>query len=234
MSKAWASGAGGAALGVACGAVLRWVGQVRTRGVAPGGIGLRGGLARRFLASPWRGQGGGRDGGEPLHLLRFRTALERGASVLQAFEAASIGPGPWSAGARRLVRRVHAGAGLDAAAALWAAEDPDPSVAVLVDALAISGSTGGSHLRAVDAVIAAVRSREALRREVRALASQARASAVVLVVMPVGFAIAIALLDPRVRAFYVGGPAGLLCVAAGAVLDLAGAWVMARMIRRVA
>lgn len=169
-----------------------------------------------------------------MHLLRFRTALERGASVAQAFDAASVGPGRWSTGARRLVRRVRAGASLAAALDLWAAEDDDHSVGVLRDALAISTTTGGSHIRAVDAVIAAVRERSALQREVRALASQARASAVMLVVMPVGFAVTVAVLDPRVRAFSLGSPGGLGCIAVGLALDVAGAWIMARMIRRVA
>ena len=174
------------------------------------------------------------DTGEPVHLLRFRTALERGASVVQAFEAASNGLGRWPSGARRLVRRVQAGASLNAALDQWVSEDRDPSVVVLRDALAISSTTGGSHLRAVDAVIDAVRERSALQREVRALASQARASALVLLVMPVGFAVVVGLLDPRVRAFSVGSPFGLACIAAGLALDGAGAWIMARMIRRVA
>jgi Flp pilus assembly protein TadB len=89
-------------------------------------------------------------------------------------------------------------------------------------------------VRAIEAVIDAVRERAALQREVRALASQAQTSAVVLVLLPVGFAAAIAVVDPRVRSFYVGSPLGPLCVAAGVLLDAFGAWLMLRLVRSVA
>lgn len=171
---------------------------------------------------------------DPAPLLRFRTAIERGASVLQAFESVAAGTGRWASGARRLVHRVRAGSAVLVATDDWVAEDPDPSVRLLADALAISATTGGSHLRAVDAVIDAVRDRAALQREVRALASQAQASAVVLVLLPVGFAVAVALVDPRVRDVYVGSPLGPVCIAGGLGLDAVGAWIMARLVRSVA
>lgn len=154
--------------------------------------------------------------------------------MAQAFESVAAGSGRWAAGARRLVRRVRAGSGVQDAIDAWVAEDRDPSVRLLADALAISAGTGGSHVRAVDAVIDAVRERAALQREVRALASQAHTSAVVLVLLPVGFAVAIAAFDPRVRAFYVGSALGPVCVAAGCLLDALGAWLMLRLVRAVA
>lgn len=171
---------------------------------------------------------------DPAPLLRFRSAIERGASVTQSFEAVGDGTDRWAAGARRIVRRVGAGSPVQEAVDGWAAEEPDPSAQMLADALAISATTGGSHLRAVDAVIEAVRDRAELQREVRALASQAQTSAVVLVLLPVGFAMVIALVDPRVRAFYTGSALGLVCMAAGCTLDLLGAWIMVRLVRAVA
>ena len=64
--------------------------------------------------------------------------------------------------------------------------------------------------------------------EVRALASQARASAVVIVVAPAVFAVVAALADPEVLHFLVGTPAGLACLVGGAGLDAAGgAWMRA-------
>ena len=170
---------------------------------------------------------------DPAPLLRFRTAIERGASVAQAFESVAAGSGRWAEGARRLVQRVGAGAGVQGAVDEWAAEDRDPALRLLADALAISGSTGGSHVRAVAAVIDAVRERAALQREARALASQAQTSAVVLVILPVAFALAVAALDSKVRAFYVGSPLGPACVIGGGILDVLGAWLMLRLVRAV-
>jgi tight adherence protein B len=171
---------------------------------------------------------------DPAPLLRFRAAIERGASVVQAFESVAAGTDRWSSGARRLVQRVRAGAAVQVAIDGWVDEQMDPSARLLADALAISASTGGSHLRAIDAVIDAVRDRAALQREVRALASQAQTSAVVLVLLPVAFAVAVAVVDPRVRDFYVGSPLGPACIVAGLVLDLAGAGIMLRLVRAVA
>lgn len=176
---------------------------------------------------------GRRPDSDPAPLLRFRTAIERGASVAQAFESVAAGTGRWADGARRLGLRVRAGAGVQGAVDDWVAEDRDPALRLLADALAISGSTGGSHVRAVDAVIDAVRERAALQREARALASQAQSSAVVLVVLPIAFALAVATLDPRVRAFYVGSPLGLACVVGGGILDVLGALLMLRLVRGV-
>lgn len=171
---------------------------------------------------------------DPTPLLRFRSAIGRGASVVQAFEAVAVGHGPWADGARRLVRQVGAGAGVQAAVDGWAAEERDPALHLLADALAISGATGGSHVRAVDAVIDAVRDRASLHREVRALASQAQTSAIVLVLLPLAFAVGIAVVDARVRAFFLHAPLGAVLVVAGLALDAIGAWLMLRLVRGVA
>jgi tight adherence protein B len=171
---------------------------------------------------------------DPAPLLRFRTAIERGASVLQAFESVAAGTGPWVAGADRLVRRVRVGAAVQDAVDSWATEEGDPSLRLLADALAISTTTGGSHVRAVDAVIDAVRARASLQREVRALASQAQTSAIVLVILPFAFAVVVAALDARVRRFYVGSTLGPVCLLAGCALDALGGWLMLRMVRSVA
>ncbi len=199
-------------------------GPVRRRAVGPASA----------LVAQARARFGAAIVADPAPLLRFRTAIARGASVAQAFESVAAGTGRWSAGAHRLVLRVRAGAGVQDAIDAWVTEDRDPSVRLLADALAISAGTGGSHVRAVDAVIDAVRDRAALQREVRSLASQAQTSAVVLVLLPVGFAVAIAAVDPRVRAFYLGSALGPVCVIAGCLLDAVGAWLMARLVRGVA
>ncbi len=207
----------------------RSAGLGRPVGVGVGRAFELGGAPRRWLPVALRGQ----RITDPAPLLRFRSAIERGASTLQAFESVGAGGGAWAPGARRLVRRVASGAGVQPAMDAWVAEDSDPALRLLADALAISSATGGSHLRAVDAVIEAVRERAAVQREARALASQAQSSAAVLVGLPVVFAVAVAVLDPRVRAFYLTVPVGPLCVAIGLALDGVGAVAMARLVRAV-
>jgi tight adherence protein B len=67
-----------------------------------------------------------------------------------------------------------------------------------------------------------LRERRALRREVRALSAQARASAAVVAVAPLGFAVVMAATDEATAAFLFGSPAGLACVVVGLGLELAG------------
>ncbi len=223
---------------IACTGLLGWsVRRSHNRDRRPLVRSGRGAVAGRELGRILRRWAGLRSqsGGlaDPAPLLRFRTAIERGASVVQAFESVAKGTGTWADGAERVVRRVRAGSGVQGAVDAWVDEDRDPVVRLFADALAISTGTGGSHVRAIDAVIDAVRERAALQREVRALASQAQTSAVVLVLLPVGFAVAIAVVDPRVRAFYVASALGPVCVAAGLLLDAFGAWLMVRLVRSV-
>ena len=80
---------------------------------------------------------------------------------------------------------------------------------------------------------ATLRERDALAREVRALASQARTSAVVLVAAPLMFALVVGVVDDQVGRFLVS-PAGLVCVVVGLGLDAAGAVWMDRLTRDVA
>jgi tight adherence protein B len=126
-----------------------------------------------------------------------------------------------------LVSSVGAVAALDG----WgAAPSARPSTRLAAAALAMAADTGGSPARAVDGVAATLRSRLAVADEVRALASQARASSVVIALAPLGFAAFAGATDDRTAAFF-HSPAGLLVAATGVGLDAVGAWWMARLCR---
>ncbi len=99
-------------------------------------------------------------------------------------------------------------------------------------ALLVAGSAGGNRARALDAVAATLRERHALGRDAHALATQARLSALVLVVAPLVFAVFVAGADRRTLAFLVGTPGGWFCLGTGLVLDALGGWWMARLAAR--
>ncbi|HRW39687.1 MAG: type II secretion system F family protein [Acidimicrobiales bacterium] len=165
-------------------------------------------------------------------VLRLRGVLASGGSTLAAVAAVAAGGGPWAAGATGVVRRARAGSLLLDALEWWA-DDGGEEVRLVADAFAIASATGGSAVGALDAVVATLEERRSLRREVRALSSQATASSVVLVAAPVAFAILVALVDPRVRRAYVTTAAGPATVVGGLALDAVGAWWMASLVRRV-
>ena len=92
---------------------------------------------------------------------------------------------------------------------------------------------GGTQARCLDAAAASLRERASLEREVRALTSQARASAGVMVLAPLGFALFSCATNPRVAQVLIATPLGWACVVGGLVLDGAGAGWMVRLARRV-
>jgi tight adherence protein B len=164
-------------------------------------------------------------------VIRLRSAVAGGGSVAAAFGALAEAGGVWARPADDARRALRAGVPLDEALARWAADDPDRRL--VADALAIAGATGGSQVGALDAVASTLAERQALAREIRALASQASASAVLLVATPIAFAVAVGSFDARVRSFYVSSGLGPACVLGGVALDAVGGWWMRRLVRAV-
>lgn len=157
------------------------------------------------------------------------SSLLAGASLHQAFAVAADRPGPVGDDLVSVTRAVGQGEALQPALDRWATEAPGRGPTLLADALAITARSGGSHAGAIDGVRSTLREREAHAREVRALVTQARLSATVLVVTPLGFAAVAALLDGRVAHLIVATPLGWACLVGGLTLDGIGAWWMRRL-----
>lgn len=134
------------------------------------------------------------------------TSVERGVPVAAAVEG-------WATAARR-----EGLDGTDVVAAAWA----------------VTAAAGGDPARALAAAADTLRDRRAARREVRALAAQARLSALVIAVAPVGFAVVAAAVDDATAAVLLRSPLGGACLAGGLALDAAGWWWMGRITRSVA
>lgn len=171
----------------------------------------------------------------PLVLEAVARHLRSGGSLAQAIVAA----GPSTRGAlgetwERLradleVRGVVAALdgwvkGRGCAGAVTAAER------LAATALALAAETGGSPARAVDGVAATLRARRALGEEIRALSSQARASAAVIALAPLAFGLLAGANDDRTSTFF-RSPVGLVLLSVGLGLDALGAWWMSRLCR---
>ena len=112
-----------------------------------------------------------------------------------------------------------------------ASRRPRPGVRLAVAALCLGIDTGGAQARAVDGVAATIRERLAVEAEVRALSSQARMSALVIGLAPLGFGVFAAATDPRTSDFLLRTPGGLVLLGAGLLLDGAGWLWMQRLCR---
>jgi tight adherence protein B len=129
-----------------------------------------------------------------------------------------------------VVARIDGGAGWTDALQGWLDDHPRRPVQLVAGALAVAEAAGGRAGSALDGVAATLRARSAVADEARALASQARASAAVLVALPVVVAAGGAAADRKVADALLGTPWGLGCIALAAVLDAVGALWMQRVV----
>jgi tight adherence protein B len=164
---------------------------------------------------------------------RLAASVRSGSPVGRALDELAVGGGPWAPPAGRVVAEVARGRRLHAALDAWAVESNTPGPALVSSAVALAEASGGSTAEALDAVARSLAERAELHREVAAASSSARASAGVLVVIPLVFAVVVAVADPRVGQVLVATPLGLTCVALGLLLDLGGAAWMRRLVRQV-
>lgn len=151
-------------------------------------------------------------------------ALRSGASMRMSLaNAAQASPDPAGRDARLVVQRLDHGLGLHDALQEWVARRPAvPVLRLVAVALVLAAEVGGSVARAVDSVADSIRAELSLDAEVRSLAAQARASAVLVAILPVLFGVVAGSLDRRAIAFYLQGGLGLGCLAGGLVLTAVG------------
>jgi len=169
----------------------------------------------------------------PAALEAVARSLRSGASLNQALgEAAAGAPGGLGVELRRVTAEAGHGAGLVDALDRLAVRRPVPGVRLAVAALCLGVETGGAQARAVDGVAVTMRERLAVAAEVKALSSQARVSALVIGVAPLGFGAFAAATDPAHARFLFHTPLGLAFVTAGLVLDGLG-WLWMQRLSRI-
>jgi tight adherence protein B len=148
-------------------------------------------------------------------------AVRAGSSIRGAVASVAMGArGATGADLAHLAARLDRGAPLPVVLDEWRLRRREVrEVALVAVALQIAADAGGSVARALDGVADTIRSQQHLRAEINALASQAEASAVLIALLPLAFAAVAGAADPDTLAFLVSTPFGLVCLAAGIVLD---------------
>jgi len=129
-----------------------------------------------------------------------------------------------------VTRRIDNGASVVAALEPWGRGHPRSAVRLAVAAIEVAVDSGATPARALEGVAATLRDRNTVAGEARTLASQAQASALVLVALPLVFAVVAAGLDTRLERVLVGTFAGRAMVLAAVGLDVAGALWMRRIL----
>ena len=202
--------------------VARQPGRVVRRGSA-----LVGCLARSVLLPP-----------DPVastvDMVAFLDAVARGlrggAGLHAAVRGAAGSSGVHTGELTGLVGSLDAGVPLSLALARWRERRPTPEVSLATAVLGFGLATGGSVARAVDGAAATLREQLALAGETRVLATQARASALVVGGAPVAFTAVVMLADPRVGGVLFGSLLGLACLVVGGLLEVACVVWMRRLV----
>ena len=167
----------------------------------------------------------------PATLEQVGAELRVGGTVTTALAAIASGEGPLAPDIMRVESRVRLGATLADALESWGRERPAAGIEATAGALALSATVGGRASDALDALASSLRDRLSVAAEARALSAQARYSAWVIGVAPVGYVVGSAVIDPRSLHALIGTGAGRACALAGVGLELLGAMWMRAIVR---
>lgn len=166
----------------------------------------------------------------PDALERLAGGLRSGTSLLQSLiDTGATTPTPLGDELVAIGREAQHGEPLAELLDTWAARRGDRSTRLAAAAMTLALGVGATPARALDGVAGTLRERTQLRAERQALATQARASAMVLVAAPLGFMALFGVTDSAASQFLLSTPSGWLCLVGGIGLDLVGAVWMARL-----
>lgn len=168
----------------------------------------------------------------PDALERLAAALRTGSSLVQALEdAGRTTEPPFGAEVAELARTLQAGVPLPVVLDRWTASYSDRSTRLAATALTLATRVGAVPAQAIDGVAATLRERAALAAERHAQATQARTSAVVLSLAPLGFMALLISTNDAAAHFLFATPLGWACLLLGTGLDILGALWMSRLTR---
>ncbi len=162
----------------------------------------------------------------PAFLRLIASELRIGGTVISALETVAESPHPLARDAARVRARLALGASLDDALRAWVGERPVMGARAAAGALTLASTVGGPAAEAVDGLAASLADRIAATAETSAQSAQARASALVMVLAPIGYLVFASTIDQRSLDVLLNTAFGRGCLAAGLLLDgLAVAWI---------
>ncbi len=158
-------------------------------------------------------------------------SLRAGLPIDAGLAEVARGAGPVAAACRGVIDNLRLGQPLDRA--LWAAARPValPEFDFLVVTIALQRETGGNLAQTLAQLEATLRARRQLALKVRAMAGEARASALIIGSLPFVMAVLLALVAPDYLLPLVTEALGRVLLAGGLVSIAIGALVMQAMMQ---
>ncbi len=177
------------------------------------------GLARRDHAIERRGRA--RREAIRSTLSRIDASARAGTALGPAVQAACAGPATEHPHLLAVGTRLERGFPLAQALDIEST-DRDESLDLVLVTLSVLAGRGGPATAALSRLLDVIDALDAAAADERAASAQVRASALVLVCLPVAFAALGASVDAEIRSVFLDRPIGALCVAVAGGLDLLG------------
>ncbi len=164
-------------------------------------------------------------------LTMVANALRAGFSFLQAFElVAKEMDAPIGVEVRKVMNEVNVGVTLEDALENMQRRVQSPDFELIVTAVLIQRQVGGNLAQILDTISDTIQERIRMRREVKALTAQGRASGVVLTLIPVFLAIVLQLINPSYLEPLFQSPIGRMAIGGSIVLVIVGYIVIMRIV----
>jgi tight adherence protein B len=139
-------------------------------------------------------------------------------------------PAPLGPEFQRLVENISMGMAVDQGLEKMYERMPTPELRFFTIVLAIQSKTGGNLAEALGNLSAVLRARKLMREKIKALSSEATASAFIIGSLPICVSLLITITTPSYMAIMYTDNRGKMMLGAGALVEVFGIWVMRRMI----
>lgn len=167
-----------------------------------------------------------------LALRLISSGLRAGLGLRQALVTVTDEmPDPTRSEFARVVARTNVGVTLDDALAMLVKRVPSDELRMMCDAIRVQSQSGGNLGQILDHLAATIKARRQIGRKVLSLTGEARMSAWVISLLPIGVGAFIAATQPEMRNALVGTPIGHASLIAFAVLELVGIVAVRRAMR---
>lgn len=168
----------------------------------------------------------------PEGLATLSTSVRAGLSLPQALaQGAEVLAAPLGEELRQVVQDTALGGTLEEALGNLYRRAPLPEIRLLIAALQLARSSGGSLAPLLDQLTETMRERERLRGQVKTLTAQGRLSGWVVGLMPLALLLVVSFVDPEFLAPLVRTATGLTLLGAALGLELIGAFAIRAVVR---
>ncbi len=158
------------------------------------------------------------------------SGIRAGYSILQAMEAVSkeMSP-PASEEFARVVREVQLGIPMSQALDNLLRRVPSDDLDMTITAIKVQQEVGGNLAEVLDNISFTIRERVRIKGEIRALTAQARASAYLVSLLPVGVAILVYFINPKFMGGMFKHPCGWIMLGVAGVGIISGFFITRRI-----